>query len=74
MRWDPKGDCLASASADHSVKIIDFATGKVIHKEKTPDRSNCSVFVAQIFIIRGCYECVLCLRTQNAQNNEQRLS
>jgi len=42
VRWNPTGDQLATASDDHSAKIIDFATGKILYAGRTPDQSKIS--------------------------------
>ena len=37
VRWDSKGERLVSASSDKTVRIIDFAAGKVSYTGKTCD-------------------------------------
>ena len=40
VRWDREGQRLASASRDGTVKIIDFASGKIFYTDATPDSSK----------------------------------
>ena len=40
IRWDQKGERLASASHDGTVKVLDFASGEVMYTEKSVDGCN----------------------------------
>ena len=50
MRWSPSGDKLASASSDHTVKLLDFKTGKVLYTRKISDESKLSISDCMIVI------------------------
>ena len=41
VRWSPSGDMIASASADSTVQLLDFNTGKKLY---TSDESKCLLF------------------------------
>ena len=45
VRWDPSGKSLASSSSDATVKVLDFASGKVTYVEKTIDGSKYLLFI-----------------------------
>lgn len=40
MRWSPRGDMLATAFRDTSVKLLDFKTGKVLYTGDTANGGN----------------------------------
>ena len=47
VRWDEKGERLASASYDRTAKVLDFASEKVIYTGKTADESK--------YFVINCY-------------------
>ena len=67
VRWDSKGERLVSASSDHKVKMIDFASGKILYTGATLDGRKLSYsqfFIIIIFFeinIRTCLFSMLCL-------------
>ena len=44
VRWSPSGDMLASASADKTVALMDFKTGKKLYTGNTSDECKFSLF------------------------------
>ena len=44
VRWSPSGDMIASASADKTVALVDFKTGKKLYTGKTSDKGKFSLF------------------------------
>ena len=51
VRWDPSGKRLASSSYDKTVKVLDFASGKVTYSGKTVDKRKLSAIGAFIDLI-----------------------
>lgn len=39
MRWSPGGQMMATSSSDGTVKLLDFATEKIIESYETSDSS-----------------------------------
>ena len=57
VRWDQNGERLASAWSDKTVKVLDFASGKVTYTGKTVDESKTFIIYVLylLFIIRFCH-------------------
>lgn len=68
MRWNAKGDALATSSEDETVRLIDFKAEKPIYSEKTSDGGNYSPTFPIFFklINSSCYVCLLYLRKRKS--------
>lgn len=54
VRWNPEGTLLATASDDNTVKLMDFASEKVLFTGGTSDKSNesTSLVISLIYMDR----------------------
>ena len=59
VRWDLSGERLASTSYDGTVKVLDFASEKVIYAGKTEDRSKYFIVYLIIDLINFLLELAL---------------
>lgn len=51
VQWEPSGSMLASASADRSVKLLDFKNGKILYTGNTNDDCNYYRFSNVIILV-----------------------
>ena len=52
MRWNSDGSLLATASADGTVKVAEFASDKILFEGKTPDGSKYSHIIPLIQLLK----------------------